>query len=93
VLNSDYNLARAQAALDAGAADAISFGRPFISNPDLVERLASGLPLAPDDQASWYSQGAEGYISYPRFEAAASEGARGLNRAAETSPASIAHGR
>jgi N-ethylmaleimide reductase len=70
VLNSDYTLARAQAALDADAADAISFGRPFISNPDLVARLAAGLPLAADDQASWYSQGAEGYVSYPRFEAA-----------------------
>jgi 2,4-dienoyl-CoA reductase-like NADH-dependent reductase (Old Yellow Enzyme family) len=71
VLNSDYTLARAQAALDAGVADAISFGRPFISNPDLVERLAAGLPLTPDDQATWYSQEAEGYTSYPRFEAAA----------------------
>ena len=37
VLNSDYDYAKGQAALDAGKADAISFGRPFISNPDLPE--------------------------------------------------------
>ncbi len=65
VLNSDYTLGRAQAALAAGEADAISFGRPFISNPDLVRRLADGSELAPDVQASWYSQGPEGYIDYP----------------------------
>ena len=68
VLNSDYTLARGQAALDAGEADAITFGRPFISNPDLVERLRSGADLAPDLTDKWYSQGAEGYIDYPALE-------------------------
>ncbi len=71
VLNSDYTLARAQAALDAGEADAIAFGRPFISNPDLVERLRTGALLAPDVMATWYSQGPEGYVDYPALEAAA----------------------
>jgi N-ethylmaleimide reductase len=56
---------RAEAALASGEADAISFGRPFISNPDLVARLESGADLAPDDKTLWYSQGAEGYIDYP----------------------------
>ena len=65
VLNSDYTAERAQAALDAGAADAITFGRPFISNPDLVTRIAAGAPLAGDDRATWYSQGPEGYVDYP----------------------------
>ena len=65
VLNSDYDLERAQAALANGEADAIAFGRPFISNPDLVERLASGAPLAPDVQATWYSKGPDGYVDYP----------------------------
>jgi 2,4-dienoyl-CoA reductase-like NADH-dependent reductase (Old Yellow Enzyme family) len=65
VLNSDYTLARGQAALDAGEADAITFGRPFISNPDLVERLKSGAALASDATDKWYSPGPEGYIDYP----------------------------
>jgi 2,4-dienoyl-CoA reductase-like NADH-dependent reductase (Old Yellow Enzyme family) len=68
VLNSDYTLARGQAALDAGEADAIAFGRPFISNPDLVERLRAGAPLQADVMATWYSQGPEGYVDYPVLE-------------------------
>jgi 2,4-dienoyl-CoA reductase-like NADH-dependent reductase (Old Yellow Enzyme family) len=65
VLNSDFTLARAQAALDSGEADAIAFGRPFLANPDLVERLRRDAPLNPDVMATWYSQGPEGYIDYP----------------------------
>jgi 2,4-dienoyl-CoA reductase-like NADH-dependent reductase (Old Yellow Enzyme family) len=75
VLNSDYTLERAQAALDAGEADAIAFGRPFISNPDLVTRLQNGAELAPDVMATWYSQGAEGYVDYPALAGAATEAA------------------
>src|SRR5262249_55148022 len=62
VLNSDYDAVKAQAALDAGLADAISFGRPFIANPDLPDRFARRLALLPSDPASWYSRGPEGYI-------------------------------
>ena len=69
VLNSDYTLERAQAALEGEEADAISFGRPFISNPDLPVRLASGAEIAPDDRALWYSNGPEGYIDYPALGA------------------------
>jgi N-ethylmaleimide reductase len=65
VLNSDYTHGLAEAALEAGQADAISFGRPFISNPDLVRRLETGAELAPDNKESWYSQGREGYVDYP----------------------------
>lgn len=65
VLNSDFRLESAQAALAEGRADAISFGRPFISNPDLPARLLADAELAPDDMATWYSQGAEGYVDYP----------------------------
>ncbi len=65
VLNSDYNAAKGQAALASGEADAISFGRPFISNPDLPRRFAGNLPLAPDDIATWYTGGATGYADYP----------------------------
>ena len=70
VLNSDYRFDRAQAALDAGHADAITFGRTFLANPDLVERLRAGAALNDDVMATWYSQGAEGYIDYPALEGA-----------------------
>jgi 2,4-dienoyl-CoA reductase-like NADH-dependent reductase (Old Yellow Enzyme family) len=65
VLNSDYGLNRAQADLASGLADAISFGRPFLANPDLVDRLREGAPLTPAQMATFYSQGAEGYTDYP----------------------------
>lgn len=65
VLNSDYTLAKGQAALDAGHADAISFGRPFIANPDLPRRLSEGLPLSVDDMETWYVGGEAGYADYP----------------------------
>ena len=67
VLNSDYDLARGQAALQSGAADAITFGRRFLANPDLPYRFANDLPLNTDDQKTWYSQGPEGYITYPAY--------------------------
>ena len=66
VLNSDYDAARAQAALDGGLADAIAFGRTFLANPDLPRRLAEGRPLNPDDKPTWYSQGPRGYTDYPQ---------------------------
>jgi 2,4-dienoyl-CoA reductase-like NADH-dependent reductase (Old Yellow Enzyme family) len=65
VLNSDYTLDRAEAALAAGEADAISFGRPFIANPNLPERLDARAELVQEDKALWYSQGEQGYIDYP----------------------------
>lgn len=48
-------------------ADVVSFGRAFISNPDLVERLRTGLPLTPDDEGTWYQGGDEGYLTYPAY--------------------------
>lgn len=65
ILNSDYDGDRAQADIASGLADAISFGRPFLANPDLVERLRTNAPLNPADMATFYSQGAAGYIDYP----------------------------
>ncbi|MCJ2083458.1 alkene reductase [Methylobacterium sp. J-090] len=65
VLNSDYDGPKGQAVLDAGKADAIAYGRPFLANPDLPARIAEGAPLKKDEQKTWYSQGPEGYIDYP----------------------------
>lgn len=65
ILNQEYTLETATADVASGLADGISFGRPFISNPDLVERLRIGAELAPDNFRTWYSPGAEGYTDYP----------------------------
>lgn len=68
VLNSDYDGSNAQAKLDEGIADAISFGRPYLANPDLVERIRTGAPLNPWNVGTFYTQGAEGYTDYPTVE-------------------------
>jgi len=65
VLNSDLDAKKAQALLDSGVADAISFGRLFISNPNLPRRLAMRQPLADYDKQTFYTQGADGYVDYP----------------------------
>ncbi|MEU6716359.1 alkene reductase [Nonomuraea sp. NPDC046802] len=61
------SLADAQRWLGQGA-DLISFGRAFLANPDLPERLRSGTPLTPADPATFYTPGDEGYLTYPRAE-------------------------
>ncbi len=66
VVNGGYDGASARAAVASGRADLVSFGRPFIANPDLPERLALGAPLASPDPATFYGGGAEGYTDYPR---------------------------
>jgi N-ethylmaleimide reductase len=71
VLNQEYDRERADADLASGLADAISFGRPYISNPDLVERLQSGADLTQDNFKTWYSPGPEGYTDYPFLETVA----------------------
>jgi N-ethylmaleimide reductase len=65
VLNSDFDGSNAQATLDAGIADAISFGRTFLANPDLPERIRIGAELNAWDVRTFYSQGPEGYVDYP----------------------------
>ncbi|WP_328360029.1 alkene reductase [Streptomyces sp. NBC_00445] len=49
-------------------AELISFGRAFIANPDLVERLRTGLPIAPVDEATFYQGGDSGYLTYPAYQ-------------------------
>ncbi len=70
IANNGYDFALATKMLDAGAADLIAFGKPFISNPDLVERLKKGAPLNEWDKATFYGGGAKGYTDYPTLEAA-----------------------
>jgi N-ethylmaleimide reductase len=69
--NCGYNRETAEAAIREGRADLIAFGRPYITNPDLVERFVGNHPLAPDSEMStWYAGGAKGYTDYPTFAAA-----------------------
>ncbi|MCU0247574.1 MAG: alkene reductase, partial [Bryobacter sp.] len=60
-----FDFAQGTALLEAGGADAIVYGTPFISNPDLVNRFRTGAPLAPADPATFYTPGPKGYTDYP----------------------------
>ncbi len=68
ILNSDYDGPSAEARLAEGIADGISFGRTYIANPDLDERIRAGAPLNAADKNTFYTQGAEGYTDYPRLK-------------------------
>jgi N-ethylmaleimide reductase len=56
---------KAETMIRAGLADAASFARPYISNPDLVQRFRKGAPLAPSDSKTWYGGTEKGYTDYP----------------------------
>ncbi len=62
-----YTPERAAAAVEAGWADLIAFGRPFIANPDLPARIANGWPMNPLDASSMYGGTEQGYIDYPMY--------------------------
>ena len=72
VLNSDYTAAQADADVSSGRCDAVSFGRPYISNPDLATRIRLGAEWAPnrDVPKTWYLPGPDGYIDYPALQTA-----------------------
>ncbi len=65
IVNGGYDRDAAEAVLDAGAAQAVSFGAPFVSNPDLVHRFDTGAPLAAGDRSTFYGGGEKGYTDYP----------------------------
>lgn len=64
ILSGGYDVARADADLDAQRGDLVAFGRPFISNPDLVAKLKSGQALVAPDFATFYTPGEKGYTDY-----------------------------
>ncbi len=65
--NGYYQPEEAERELQSGRADAIVFGRPFISNPDLPDRIKNGWPLAEPDPKTFYTAGVEGYTDYPNY--------------------------
>ncbi|HEX5136414.1 MAG TPA: alkene reductase [Planctomycetota bacterium] len=65
MLSGGYDAERAEKDLEAGRGDLVAFGRPFIANPDLPERLRSGAPLATADTSTFYTPGEKGYTDYP----------------------------
>jgi 2,4-dienoyl-CoA reductase-like NADH-dependent reductase (Old Yellow Enzyme family) len=70
IANEGFTKETAQAALDAGEADAVAWGKLFIANPDLVERFARNTALNEPNPATFYAPGALGYTDYPALQAA-----------------------
>ena len=73
MVNGGYDRERAERALAEGGADFVSFGRPFISNPDLPARLEMGAPLNHSDRATFYGGDERGYTDYPFLKDSVSE--------------------
>ncbi|WP_442755103.1 alkene reductase [Methylocystis sp. JAN1] len=68
IANENFSFKTAQAALAAGEADAVAFGKLFIANPDLVERFRRAAPLNEPKPETFYARGPEGYTDYPTLE-------------------------
>jgi N-ethylmaleimide reductase len=71
IANNGYDGEMAIAAVESGHADAVAFGRLFIANPDLVQRLKDGAPLNAPNPKTFYTPGPVGYIDYPSLAEAA----------------------
>ena len=65
ILAGGYHKESAEKDLQSGLADLIAFGRPFISNPDLVQRFENDWPIAAQDFSTFYSADEKGYTDYP----------------------------
>ena len=65
MVNNGYDGPLAEQAVQSGSADLVAFGKAFIANPDLVERLRLQAPLNPPDPTTFYGGGAKGYTDYP----------------------------
>ena len=67
VINSNFDQEKGNKVIADGLADAVAYGKPFISNPDLVERFAENAPLADYDQSTLYTPGEKGFTDYPKL--------------------------
>jgi N-ethylmaleimide reductase len=68
IVAGGYTPAAAESLVGRGIADAVAFGRLFISNPDLPNRIALDAPLNAYDRKTFYARGVEGYTDYPTLE-------------------------
>lgn len=68
MINNGFDQEKGNQVIEDGLADLVSFGKLFISNPHLPERFADNAPLAPWDEASFYTPGTKGYTDYPVYE-------------------------
>ena len=66
IANGGFDQSQANEVLRGGDADLISFARPYISNPDLVERFSMHVDLSPSDPTTYYQGGEKGFTDYPR---------------------------
>ena len=71
IANEKFTYETATQVLEAGEADAVAFGVPFLANPDLPERFRRNIPLNVPDPATFYAPGPKGYIDYPLIRQAA----------------------
>jgi N-ethylmaleimide reductase len=68
MINSAFDQKKGNAFIEAGLADLVAYGKPFISNPDLVKRFEKDAELTPWDESTFYTPGEKGYTDYPFME-------------------------
>jgi N-ethylmaleimide reductase len=68
IINCGFRAESGKQVIEEGHADAVAFGKPFIANPDLVERIAAGAKWNRWDDATFYTTGSKGYTDYPTLK-------------------------
>jgi N-ethylmaleimide reductase len=66
IINAGFDQEKGNDVIKAGDADLVAFGKPYVSNPDLVERFAEGVELTAWDSSTFYTPGAKGYTDYEK---------------------------
>ena len=67
IINNGFKRESGNRVIEEGLADAVSFGRPYIANPDLVERIRRDADWARWDEETFYTPGPKGYTDYPKL--------------------------
>ncbi|NJB35695.1 alkene reductase [Croceivirga sp. JEA036] len=68
IINAGFDQEKGNEVIETGEADMVAFGKPYISNPDLVDRFKHNIALADWDKDTFYTQGKEGYLDYPTYK-------------------------